>query len=232
MHDFIRNQEAGFTWSENECGSFCPDFFPPIEFPLSTYTMGQSNIPIPPGIYPDVCDMLKKKLEAGVYEPLNSFYRSRWFCVTKKDGKALRTVHGLKQLNKVTIQHSGIVPIPEHLAEQFGGCACGGMLDLYVAFDERKVAESSRDLTTFQTPFGALCIVTLPMGWTNSVPIMHYNVSYILQPEIPDVMIPYIDDTPIKGPKSCYHVPNGSYKTISENPAICCFIWEHFENLN
>ena len=62
-------------------------------------------------------------------------------------------VHGLEQLNKVTIQHSSVVPIPEHLAEQFGGCSCGGMLDLYVTFDERKVTESSRDLTTFQTPF-------------------------------------------------------------------------------
>jgi hypothetical protein len=86
--------------------------------------------------------MLKKKIEAGVYEPSNSSYRSRWFCVTKKDGKSLRSVHSLEPLSKVTIQHSGIVPIPGHIAEQFRGHACGGMLDLYVAFDERKVAES------------------------------------------------------------------------------------------
>ena len=120
----------------------------------------------------------------------------------KKDGKALRMVHGLEQLNKVMIQHSGVIPNPEHLAEQFGGRSCGGMLNLYIAFDEKKVAESSHDLTTFQTPFGTLPIVTLPMGWMNSVPIMHDDVSYILQPEIPHVTIPYIDDTPIKGPKS------------------------------
>ena len=70
MHDFIRNQEAGFAWSENEQGSFRPDFFPPIEFPVIPHTPWvECNIPIPPGIYPDVCDMLKKKLEAGVYEP-------------------------------------------------------------------------------------------------------------------------------------------------------------------
>jgi hypothetical protein len=104
--------------------------------------------------------MIKKKIEAGVYEPSNSSYRSCWFCVTKKDGKSLRSVHSLEPLNKVTIQHSGIVLIPEHIAEQFGGRACGGMLDLYVAFNERKVTESSQDLTTFQTPFGALRIVT------------------------------------------------------------------------
>ena len=150
----------------------------------------------------------------------------------KKDGKALRPVHSLEPLNKITIQHSGVVPIPEHLAEQFGGRACSGMLDLFVAFDERKVAESSRDLTTFQTPFGALRLVTLPMGWTNSVPILHDDVSYILQPEIPDITIPYIDDVPIKGPKTRYQLPGGAYETIPQNRGIRRFVWEHFENLN
>ena len=129
----------------------------------------------------------------------------------KKDGKALHSVHSLKPLNKVTIQHSGVVPVPEHLAEQFGGCACSGMLNLYVAFDKRKVAESSRDLTTFQTPFGALRIVTLPMSWTNSVPIMHDNVTYILQPEILHITIPYINNAPIKGPKLRYQLCGGVY---------------------
>jgi hypothetical protein len=70
------------------------------------------------------------------------------------------------------------------------------------------------------------------MGWTNSVPILHDNVTYILQPEIPHITIPYIDDTPVKGPKSKYRTISGSYETIPENPAIRHFIWEHFDNLN
>jgi hypothetical protein len=81
---------------------------------------------------------------------------SHWFCILKKDGKALHPVHSLEPLNRVTIQHPGVPPIPEHLAEQFGGHACGGMLDLYVGYDERLIAETSRDYTTFQTPFSAL----------------------------------------------------------------------------
>jgi hypothetical protein len=192
----------------------------------------QCNILIPPGIFEEVCEMIKKKIEAGVYGPSKLSYRSRWFCVTKKDGKSLCSVHSLEPLNKVTIQHSGVILIPEHIAEQFGGCACGGILDLYVAFDKRKVAESLQDLTTFQTPFGTLRIVTLPMGWTNSVPILHDDVTYIHQPEIPHVTIPYIDDTPIKGPKLQYPKLSGLYETIPQNPAIRHFVWEHFENLN
>ena len=94
------------------------------------------------------------------------------------------------------------------------------MLNLYTAFDERKVTESSRDLTTFQMPFRALHIVTLPMGWTNSVPIMHNDVTHILQPEIPHITIPYIDDVLIKGLKLRYQLQGGAYETIPENPAI------------
>jgi hypothetical protein len=78
------------------------------------------------------------------------------------------------------------------------------MLDLYVGYDEHLIAESSQDYTTFQTPYGMLHPITLPMGWTNSVRIFHDNITFILQPEIPHVTIPYIDDIPIKGPASHY----------------------------
>src|SRR5258705_4015129 len=140
-------------------------------------------------------------------------------------------VQSLEPINAVMIQHSGVPPFTEQLVEQFAGRACGAMLDLYVGYDERALVESSRDFTTFQTPFGALQLTTLPMGWTNSVPIFHDDVTHILRPEIPDVMVPYIDDVPIKGPISNYMLPDGSYKVLPENQGIRRFDWEHFEGL-
>ena len=118
------------------------------------------------------------------------------------------------------------------MAEQFSGRSCGAALDLYVGYDERLIAEDSRDLTTFQTPFGPLRLVMLPMGWTGSVPIFHNDVMYILQPEIPHLTILYIDDVPVEGPASKYLLENGSYETIPENPGIRKFVWEHFQNVN
>jgi RNase H-like domain found in reverse transcriptase len=70
------------------------------------------------------------------------------------------------------------------------------------------------------------------MGWTNSVPIFHEDVTHILQPEIPHVTVPFIDDVPIKGPDSDYRQPDGSFEMIAENPGIHRFIWEHFQNVN
>jgi len=94
------------------------------------------------------------------------------------------------------------------------------MLDLYVSYNERGLAETSCNLTTFQSPFGMLRLVTLPMGWTNSVPIFHDDVTFILQPEIPDVTIPYIDDIPIWGPEGRYFLPDGTEECIPDNLGI------------
>ena len=226
------HQDA-FAWDDSERGHFREDFFSPIEIPVVPHTPWVlRNIPIPPGIYDEVCAVIKRKIDAGVFEPSNSSYRSRWFCVLKKDGKSLRIVQSLEPLNKVTIQHSGVPPFTDQLAEHFAGRACGSLMDLYVGYDERALAQSSRDYTTFQTPYGAMRLTTLPMGWTNSVPIFHEDVTKILQSEIPHVTQPYIDDVPVRGPASRYILPNGEAETIPENPGIRRFIWEHLQDVN
>ena len=171
-------------------------------------------------------------MDAGVYERSNSSYRSRWFCIVEKDTTSLRLVHSLEPLNAVTIQHSGVTPFTEHIAEHFTSRACGGILDLYVGYDEHALAPSSRDYTTFQTPYGALRLTKLPMGWTNAVPIFHDDVTHILLPEVPKYTIPYIDNVPIRGPASTYRDDDGAFETIPENSGICRFIWEHFQNVN
>jgi hypothetical protein len=233
LHHFMVLHQDAFAWTDSERGHFREDFFPPVDIPVVPHTPWVlRNIPIPPGIYEDVCQLIQKKIEAGVFEPSNSSYRSRWFCVTKKDGKSLRIVQSLEPLNKVTIQHSGVPPFTEQLAEHFAGRACGSMMDLFVGYDERALAVSSRDYTTFQTPFGALRLTTLPMGWTNSVPIFHDDVTHILSAEIPEVTQPYIDDVPVRGPASRYILPSGEPETIPENPGIRRFVWEHFQDLN
>ena len=113
------------------------------------------------------------------------------------------------------------------LHEQFLGYSCGGICDLYVGYDEQTLLPSSRDLTTFQTPYGALRLVTLPMGWTNSVPIFHDDVTYILRDEVPHVTRPYIDDVPIKGPKTRYELEGGGYEVIPENSGMSFCVGTH-----
>jgi len=233
MHWVVAEQNQAFAWEDNERGKFKEEYFPAIEIPTVAHVPWvERPFRIPPAIHDEVCSIIKRKIDAGVYEPSNSSYRSRWFCVIKKDRKSVRIVHSLEPLNRVTIVHSGLPLATEELAMHFAGRACGGILDLYVGYDERVLAEHSRDLTTFQTPFGALRLVTLPMGWTNLVPIFHDDVTYILRDEIPRYTLPYIDNMPIRGPATRYKKSDGILKVLEKNSGIRQFIFEHMGNVN
>ena len=210
-----------FTWDNSERGHFHENFFPPINIPVVPHKPWvERNIRIPPGMYDELCKLVKQKIDAGVFEPSNSLYRSRWFCMLKKDGKLLWIVQSLEWLNKVTIAHSGVPPFTDQLAEQFAGRTCNSMMDLYVGYDKHALAPSSQDLTTFQTPYSTMHLTTLPMGWTNLVPIFHDDVTHILQLKIPHVTQPYIDNVPVRGPATMYIQANGELETIPENSGI------------
>ena len=56
--------------------------------------------------------------------------------------------------------------------------------------------------------------------------------TYILQPEIPHVTQPYIDDVPVKEPATRYIKEDGELETIPENTGIRQFVWKHFQVLN
>jgi hypothetical protein len=192
----------------------------------------EKNYPTAPSIRDTLMDLLQKKIKAGVYEPSNSAYRSKWFAVVKKDGKSLRIVHDLQKLNSLTIRDSGLLPTPDEFAESCAGYACIGMFDLFSSYDLQLLHEDSRDLTTFQTPFGPLRQVALPMGWTNSVPIQQGNITFLLKSEIPHSADSFIDDIVVKGPRSYYKLDKDTYETIPGNTGIRRFIWEYAQNLN
>ncbi|KIY61215.1 hypothetical protein CYLTODRAFT_315472, partial [Cylindrobasidium torrendii FP15055 ss-10] len=126
-----------FAWEPEEAGRLDSRFFDPITIPVIPHIPWvQKNIPIPPGAFDEVVDIIKAKIAAGVYKPSSSLYRLRWFCVVKKDGKSLRLVHSLEPLNQVTIAHSGVPPATEEVAERFAGRACLAMLDMFVGYDQ------------------------------------------------------------------------------------------------
>ena len=105
------------------------------------------------------------------------------------------------------------------------------MLDLFVGYDHRTLNISSRDLTTIQSPIGAVRLTCLPQGWTNAGAIFHEDVTFILEDEIPDITWPFINDCSIKGPLTQYETEDGGYETIPDNPNIRQFIWELLERI-
>jgi hypothetical protein len=228
----LKLNEATLPFEEKDRGTLSHDYFSDYIMPTVPHTPWEyKHIPIPPGIKDKVIDLLKSKIEAGVYEQSQSSYRCRWFCVLKKNG-TLRMIHDLQPLNKVSIRDAGQLPIVDDFVEPYAGCQCYTVFDLFWGFDARIVHPQSRDLTAFYTPLGLLRLTALPMGYTNSPAEFQKCMTFILQDEIPDVANIFIDDLPIKGPKTQYLNTKGEPETIVANPGIRHFIWEHAQDVH
>jgi hypothetical protein len=64
-----------FALETLERGHFKEDFFFPIDIPVVSHKPWiQCNILIPPGLYDELCKLVKQKMDAGVFEPANSSY--------------------------------------------------------------------------------------------------------------------------------------------------------------
>jgi len=183
-HIMVLNEDA-IAFEDAERGTFKESYFSPYIIPTVPHVPWEHrNIPIPPGLRERVIEVLKLKIDAGVYEQSQSSYRSRWFVVLKKNGK-LRIVHDLQPLNKISIRDAGMLPIVDDFVDNFSGRQCYTVFDLFWGFDARKIHPRSRDLTAFMTPLGLLQITSLPTGYTNSPAEFQKCMSIILQDEIP-----------------------------------------------
>ena len=179
----VCTHNSAFAWTDEERGSFDPQYFAPIEIPhISHVPWVLRQGPIPRGILSEVIKIIEDKWRSGVYEPSSSSYNSRWFCVFKKDGKSLRLVHSLEPLNAVTVRNAAMPPYTDVVTEDFARRSIYTTLDLYVSFDQRQLHENSRDMTTFNTPLGSFRLTVLPMGWTNSPAVLQGDVRATLAP--------------------------------------------------
>jgi len=196
----LKLNEHVLVWTEAEKGRFHNEYFSPIKIPVVEHIpWAHKNLPIPPGILKDVIKIFQEKIASGVYEHSNASYHLRWFCMKKKSG-TLRLVYDLQPLNAITIQNAGIPPIPNQIIKAMAGHLCYTMLDIFVSYDHCSLNISSCNLTTIQSPMGTMQLTSLPQGWTGTMAIFHGDVVFILEPEIPDTALPFVDDTGIKGP--------------------------------
>ncbi|KDR73892.1 hypothetical protein GALMADRAFT_71306, partial [Galerina marginata CBS 339.88] len=69
VHWIIKTNEKAFAWNEMEKGAFREDYFDPIRLPVLPHIpWAEKSIPVPPGLREQLTNILKSKMEAGVYE--------------------------------------------------------------------------------------------------------------------------------------------------------------------
>ena len=220
---FTLNEDA-LAFSEEERGNLRDDYFSPYIMPVVPHIpWTKPNIPIPPGIKERVVQLLREKIAAGLYEPSQASYRSKWFCVLKKNGK-LRIVHDLQPLNEISIKTTGAPPILDDFVEPYAGRLCYTVFDLLSGFNARIITAISKDITSFLTPLGLLRLTAIPQGYTNSPAEFQQCMVFILQEEIPHIANIFIDDLPVKGPSTDNADENDNPEVLKENPNIRRFI--------
>ena len=223
----LKLNEKALAFSDEDRGTLSREYFSDYIIPVVPHVPWlEKNIPIPPGIKDRVISILRDKMASGLYEPSQSSYRSKYFCVLKKNGN-LRIVHDLQPLNKVTIRDAGGPPLLDDFVEPYAGCKCYSVFDLFSGFDARVIHAQSRDMTSFLTPLGLLRLTAMPQGFTNSPAEFQRCMSFVLQNEIPHIANIFIDDAAVKGPKTEYLDKNGLPEVLKENPGIRRYVWEH-----
>ena len=71
-YEFIRLHEQCFAWDESEKGVFSSEYFDPILIPtIEHIPWAHRNIPIAPGHYKEIINIIKGKIDSGIYEPSN-----------------------------------------------------------------------------------------------------------------------------------------------------------------
>lgn len=221
VHQLLRLRELAIAFDDSERGLLKDEYAEPYIIPVIPHSPWRERpLPLPYAVKDAIVQQLKDRLKSGVYERSSSAYNSRFFIVAKKSSNKYRIVHDLQPLNSVTIRDAGLPPPVEEILDSFIGRETYALLDLMGGYDQRLLAEESRDLTTFQSPIGPLRLTRLPQGATNSVQEYQRVMYLVFADEIPEFMDIYIDDAAVKGPTTDY-----GGKEIA--PGIRRFIYEH-----
>ena len=161
---------------------------PPIEIFMKegARPVAQKQRPIPIHLMEPLREKLEMFVREGVLEgPLESEHARGWVhnvVLTKKkwNEKAIRLNIDTRAMEKyVDVTHFPI-PTPEQIRHQFLGSDRFTVLDLNDSFHQLKLADNSKDLFKFTTPFGLFRFNRLVMGAHAASAECHAKLSKVL----------------------------------------------------
>ena len=120
------------------------------------------NFKVPKASEGEVIDIIKDRMQCGALERSFGPYRNPWFLVPKKTLRKYRLINSAQRLNTITIRDASLPPTVDEFSEVFAGFPSISLLHFFSGYDKCMLAEESRDLTVFMTPFGLLRMTTPP----------------------------------------------------------------------
>jgi len=113
--------------------------------------------------------------------------------VKKKNGK-MRMCVDYTSLNKACPKVPFPLPRIDQIVDSIAGCETLSFLDAYSGYHQIKMKESDQLATSFITPFGMYCYVTMPFGLRNAGATYQRCMLHVFDKHIGSTVEAYVDD--------------------------------------
>jgi hypothetical protein len=149
--------------------------------------------------------------------------------VPKKTG-ALRMCIDFTGLNKACPKDPFALPRIDQVIDSMAGCELLCFLDAYSGYYQIQMKVEDQEKTSFITPFGAFCYITMPFGLKNIGATYHRCIQNCLHEQIGRNVHAYVDDIVIKSHEGS-DLLNDFHETFANlrrykmklNPTKCVF---------
>jgi hypothetical protein len=229
--DFLRANIDIFAWSPSDMSGIPREVaehaleiqagFKPVKQRLRHFDEEKCRV---------IGEEVHKLLKAGF---IKEVHHPEWLAnpvlVKKKNGK-WRICVDYTSLNKACPKVPFPLPRIDQIIDSTVGCETLSFLDAYSGYHQIKMKESDQLMTSFITPFGMYCYVTMPFGLWNAGATYQRCMQHVFGEHIGPTVETYIDNIVVKTKKISNLINNLDVafkclraKNIKLNPKKCVF---------